>query len=59
MNKLVNYIKVSISELKKVEWPTREQAIRHTILVIAISLVVAAFLGIVDFILTRVLQIII
>jgi len=58
-NKLTNYIKNSIIELKKVSWPTKQQAVRHTLLVIAISLVVAAFLGIVDFILTKVLQLVI
>lgn len=57
--KLTNYIKNSIIELKKVSWPTKQQAIRHTLLVIAISLVVAAFLGIVDFILTKALQLVI
>jgi len=59
LNKLTNYIKNSIIELKKVSWPTKQEAIRHTLLVIAISLVVAVFLGIVDFILTNVLQLII
>ncbi len=59
LNKLTNYIKNSIIELKKVSWPTKQQAIRHTLLVIAISLVVAAFLGIVDFILTKALQLVI
>ena len=59
LNKLTNYIKNSIIELKKVSWPTKQQAIRYTLLVIAISLVVAAFLGIVDFILTKALQLVI
>ncbi len=58
-NKLTNYIKNSIIELKKVSWPTKQQAVRHTLLVIAISLVVAAFLGVIDFILTKVLQLVI
>ncbi|MDA2921893.1 preprotein translocase subunit SecE [Patescibacteria group bacterium AH-259-L07] len=58
INKLTNYFKESVKELKKVNWPTKQQAIRHTILVIAISLVVAAFLGIVDFILTNILQLV-
>jgi len=57
--KLSNYIKNSIIELKKVSWPTKQQAIRSTLLVITISLVVAAFLGIVDFILTKALQLVI
>lgn len=59
LNKLTNYIKNSIIELKKVSWPTKQQVIRHTLLVITISLVVAVFLGIVDFILTKALQLVI
>ena len=59
LEKLTNYIKNSIIELKKVSWPTKQEVIHHTLLVIAISLVVAAFLGIIDFILTKVLQLVI
>ena len=58
-NKLVDYIKNSIIELKKVDWPTKEQIIKHTLLVVAISLAMAAFLGIIDFALTRILQLVI
>lgn len=57
--KLTNYIKNSVIELKKVSWPSKKQTVRHTLLVIAISLVVAAFLGIIDFLLTKVLQLVI
>ncbi|MDA2936120.1 preprotein translocase subunit SecE [Patescibacteria group bacterium AH-259-L05] len=59
ITKVTNYFKGSVKELKKVNWPTKQQAIRHTLLVIAISLVVATFLGIVDFILTNILQLVI
>ena len=58
-NKLVDYIKNSIIELKKVDWPTKEHIIKHTLLVVAISLAMAAFLGIIDFALTRILQLVI
>ena len=58
-NKLVNYIKNSIIELKRVNWPNRQQIIKHTIMVVVASLIVAAFLGIVDFILTKIIQLII
>jgi preprotein translocase subunit SecE len=57
--KLNNYIKNSIKELKRVSWPTKNQAIKNTFLVVGISLGVAAFLGIIDFFLTQVLQLII
>jgi len=51
VNKLVQYIKESIAELKKVTWPTKKETTNYTLLVIGISLAVAAFIGIADFIL--------
>ncbi len=56
--KIKDYIKNSIIELKKVSWPTKEQTIKDTLLVVGISLGVAAFLGIIDFILTKALQLV-
>ena len=50
MNKLINYIKASISEMKKVTWPTKKETYNYPVLVIAISLIVAAFLGALDYI---------
>ncbi|MFA4872106.1 MAG: preprotein translocase subunit SecE [Patescibacteria group bacterium] len=50
-NKLIQYVKDSKEELKHVTWPTKKEVRRHTILVIAVSLGVAAFLGIIDYIL--------
>ena len=37
------------SELKKVTWPTRKEAIRLTILVLIISGVIGAILSVIDF----------
>ena len=53
---LVQYIKDSRAELKKVVWPSRREVVQHTMLVIAISLGVATFLGAVDFLLNMVLE---
>ncbi|MBU0636666.1 MAG: preprotein translocase subunit SecE [Patescibacteria group bacterium] len=50
MNKLTNYIKASMEEMKKVTWPSKKETYSYTTLVIGISLSVAAFLGILDFI---------
>jgi preprotein translocase subunit SecE len=58
-SKIIQYIKESKDELKKVVWPTKQQLINHTLVVIGISLAVAAFLGIIDFGLTKVVEIII
>ena len=51
-NKLTNYIKESVEELKKVTWPTAKETRNYTLLVIAVSLVVAFFLGVLDIIFT-------
>jgi preprotein translocase subunit SecE len=44
------------TELKKVVWPTREQAVNLTGLVIAVSVAVAAFIGVADLVLQRFFQ---
>jgi preprotein translocase subunit SecE len=47
------------TELKKVVWPTREQAVNLTGLVIAVSLAVAAFIGVTDLVFQRFFQILV
>ncbi|MFH1173224.1 MAG: preprotein translocase subunit SecE [bacterium] len=54
---LTDYIKSSYEELKKVAWPTKQEATNHTLLVIGISLGVALFLGVADYILAYLLEI--
>jgi len=55
-NKLVNYLKGTKAELNSVNWPTKKQTINFTLLVIGISLFVAALLGFFDKIFTFLLQ---
>ena len=43
-------------EIKKVNWPTQKETIRDTLIVILVSVVVAVFLGGIDFIFTRLLN---
>ncbi|MGE5425953.1 MAG: preprotein translocase subunit SecE [Bacillota bacterium] len=50
MSKISRYFQESMEELKKVTWPTRKETYHYTLLVIGVSLAVAAFLGILDFI---------
>jgi preprotein translocase subunit SecE len=52
ISKIITYIKDSIIELKKVTWPTKKQTTNYTLLVIGISLALAAFIGIADYLLT-------
>lgn len=56
MMKLINYIKASILEMKKVTWPTKKETVDYTVLVIGVSLAVAAFLGGLDFIFQKGLE---
>lgn len=46
--KLVDYIRSSQAELKKVAWPSRRDTIRYSALVIGISVVVATFFALLD-----------
>lgn len=53
--RLIQYIISSKAELKKVTWPTRKETTKHTLIVIGISLFTAAFLGVLDFVFSKVL----
>ncbi|HUW24201.1 MAG TPA: preprotein translocase subunit SecE [Patescibacteria group bacterium] len=46
------------AELLKVTWPGREEVTRLTAVVIIISLVVGAFIGGLDFIFTKIIELI-
>jgi len=54
--KLTTFLKEVRLEMKKVNWPNREETLRYTLIVIGVSLAVAAFLGALDFIFTRLLN---
>ncbi len=53
MKKLVQFIKDSIAELRKVVWPSKEDAISSVKVVIISTIVVALFLGLIDFLCVR------
>ena len=57
MNKIINYFKSITVELRKVSWLTKEQLINSTIIVGVFSMLVAVFLFILDFGLTRFVKI--
>jgi len=46
----VGYFKEVVRELKKVSWPSRKQTVNKTILVIVISILLAVYLGGLDFV---------
>ncbi len=46
---MIQYLKDVRAEMKHVSWPTRSQTIIYTIVVIAISLATAVYLGLFDY----------
>ncbi len=52
------FLKEVKAELKKVVWPTRRDTIASTSVVVILVLIIAAFLGLVDFGLSRVIRLI-
>jgi preprotein translocase subunit SecE len=53
--KITEYIKETKAEMTHVNWPSREQTIRFTVLVILVSIATAAILGISDFVFSKLL----
>jgi preprotein translocase subunit SecE len=58
MKKFFNYIRESKGEMKHVNWPTRKQTTVYTVLVIVISVGIALYLGLFDFLFTEAVSII-
>ena len=55
LDKALQFLKEAYSELKKVTWLSRKEAIASTIVVIIIVILVAIYVGFVDFVLARLL----
>jgi preprotein translocase subunit SecE len=55
MQRVLDYVRESKAELKKVTWPTKRQLWYMTIVVVIVTFIVAAYLGIVDMVLTAIL----
>ena len=53
MKKIILFFQESFAELKKVAWPSRDDAIASTKVVLVSTLIIAAFLGLVDFLLFK------
>lgn len=49
-NTVAQYLRESFSELNKVTWPTKNQAVRLTLIVLGFTLVIAIFIGLLDLI---------
>jgi preprotein translocase subunit SecE len=50
MFSLSAYIRETIQEVQKVSWPSQQQTTEMTILVLAVSVIVGTYIGVVDYI---------
>ncbi|MCL2804735.1 MAG: preprotein translocase subunit SecE [Treponema sp.] len=51
MKKVIEFVKGSVAELKKVVWPGRDDVISSVKVVLISTVIVAAILGLIDFLL--------
>jgi len=54
--KIIPFLKDVQLEVKKVNWPTKEETVKYTLIVILVSAAAAAFLGGLDFIFSTLLD---
>ena len=54
----LRFISEAYRELQRVTWPTREETMRLTLMVIAVAAAVGAFLSVVDIIFARLMDVI-
>jgi len=52
-NRVQRYIRETVGELRKVNWPTRQEATNLTIIVLIVTFSMSIVLGLLDFIYTR------
>lgn len=55
-NKVVDYLKDVQIEMKKVIWPKKQEVIRLTLVVFAISGIVALYVGVLDYVFIKSLE---
>ena len=56
---IARYLRETRAELRKVTWPTREQATRLTLIVLAVTIVMAMLLGTIDYLFAALFRLII
>ncbi|MDP2910299.1 MAG: preprotein translocase subunit SecE [bacterium] len=56
LNRLSEFLKEVRLETKKVNWPSRKETVKYTLIIVGVSLIVAVFLGGIDFIFSLLLN---
>jgi preprotein translocase subunit SecE len=55
----VTYLQQVARELRKVDWPSREQTVHKTLLVLLVSAILALYLGGLDFLFQKAIELLI
>jgi len=56
MSSIVDYLQETRAELRKVVWPTREEALNLTVVVIIVTIIMTIILGSADWVFTKLLS---
>ena len=56
-NKLAQFFTEAYAELKKVSWLSRREAVASTLVVVILVIIIAIFVGFTDFVLARILAV--
>lgn len=58
MTSITTYFTEALEELRHVRWPTRQQAVKLSVIVIAFTLISAVFFGFADYLLAQLLDLV-
>lgn len=58
MQRLLQYFREVVQELKKVSWPTKEQTYNKTLLVVLVTVAAALYIGGLDYMFARLMGIV-
>jgi preprotein translocase subunit SecE len=58
-NRITKYLKEVRAEIRKVTWPSRQEVVRLSTIVVIVMIVMSAFMAIIDFAFSRLMQAII
>ena len=52
-NIIIRFFRETVAELRKVNWPTRQEATKLTVIVLLVVIVMSTLLGVLDFLFSR------
>lgn len=56
LKNIISFVKEVRTEIKKINWPTKREVFRYTLMVLLLSIIVAIFLGGLDYLYTLLME---